>query len=164
MTSSPLPRQRLALALSLVVPAFAAVAAATSLHACSSSSPATPATPDAADAAAEGPPTLGGLDASIGARAGRLLNSCSGGPESACHGTNAGGMHLPDSPPNLVDVPSVERPDLVRVRRFAPEESYLMLKILGDGGIDGGRMPLGGALDPSDIETFRAWIEAGAPE
>lgn len=115
------------------------------------------------EAGVEGSTSFGALDASIGARAGRVLNACSGGPESACHASGAGGMHLPDDPPNLVDVPSTERPDMARVRRFDPARSYLMLKVLDDGGIDGGRMPLGGALDPADIETLRSWIEAGAP-
>jgi hypothetical protein len=115
------------------------------------------------DGGVGGTASFGALDASLSARAGRLLGTCSGGPESSCHASGAGGMHLPDDPPNLVDVPSTERPSMVRVRRFDPDQSYLMLKILDDGGIDGGRMPLGGTLEPAEIETLRAWIAAGAP-
>lgn len=141
---------------------FAAALAivSTSIAACASTSTSTTPSDDG------GAQTFGGgpLDASIAARAGRVLDTCAGGPESGCHAIAAGGMHLPDSPPNLVNVPSTERPDMVRVAPFQPELSYMMLKLLGDPRIDGGQMPLGAAPDPEAISTIRAWIEAGAPE
>ncbi|HEY8074976.1 MAG TPA: hypothetical protein VIF62_12720 [Labilithrix sp.] len=102
-------------------------------------------------------------DGSIGARAGRLLlASCSGGPESSCHAMGAGEMTIPGS--DLVDVPSSERPDMVRVKPFDPARSYLWLKVLGDGGIDGARMPKDqDPLDPDAAATLLSWIAAGAP-
>jgi hypothetical protein len=63
----------------------------------------------------------------------------------------------------IVGVPSTERPDLVRVAPGVPGESYLWLKLVGDGGIEGGPMP-GGASDPRLVALFGAWIEAGAPQ
>ncbi len=97
---------------------------------------------DAADADAPAPGfSTDAPDASIGARAGRvLLASCSGGPESSCHVMGAGGMTIPGA--DLVGVPSTERPDLVRVKPFAPEESY---------------------LHPGSAAVLLGWIEAGAP-
>lgn len=120
----------------------------------------------ALDGDAGASPSFGGgrADASLPARAGTILLGCAGGPESSCHGLGAGGMHLPDRRANLVDVPSTERPDLVRVRPGDPDRSYLWLKVAGDGGIEGGRMPLDlGPLSAEDRETLRAWIAAGAP-
>ncbi len=63
---------------------------------------------------------------------------------------------------NVVGVASTERPDLLRVKPGSPFESYLYLKVVGDGGIDGGSMPPGGA-DPRLAVLLGAWIEAGAP-
>jgi hypothetical protein len=54
---------------------------------------------------------------------------------------------------------------MVRVKPGDPSASYLYLKVLGDGGIDGGRMPYGATTyDPRLPELFFAWIEAGAPD
>jgi hypothetical protein len=64
---------------------------------------------------------------------------------------------------DVIGIPSYERPDLLRVKPFDPESSYLYLKVLGDGGIEGGRMPLGGTFDERGVELVRGWIEAGAP-
>jgi len=64
---------------------------------------------------------------------------------------------------NLVGVRSIERPDLVRIAPGDPDNSYLMLKITGAAGIVGARMPLGRSpLSDANIQTIRAWIEAGA--
>jgi hypothetical protein len=38
------------------------------------------------------------------------------------------------------------------------------LKVRGDGGIEGGRMPLNFPYNPRIPEMFFAWIEAGAPD
>jgi hypothetical protein len=62
----------------------------------------------------------------------------------------------------IVNVPSTERPELVRVAPGRPGDSYLFLKLVGDGGIDGAPMP-GGTSDPRMVALFGAWIEAGAP-
>lgn len=128
-----------------------------------------------ADAAAPPPPTFAGggaaaldpfdPDAAIAMRMNALIGaSCVGGPETACHGSGAAGLTLRlGSGGDVVNVPSTERPELLRVRPFDPADSYLFLKVRGDGGIDGGRMPLGVPEDPRIAELVRAWIEAGAP-
>ena len=65
---------------------------------------------------------------------------------------------------DVVNVPSTERPALDRVTPGDVMASYLYLKVVGDGGIDGGRMPLGGPFDPRLAPFIASWIEAGAPE
>ncbi len=95
-----------------------------------------------------------------------LQSSCvTGGVELSCHGSGAGGLMLGTANDfaQIVGVPSVERPELLRVAPGRPEESYLFLKLVGDGGIEGGPMP-GGATDPRMIALFGTWIDAGAPE
>ncbi|HSO40439.1 MAG TPA: hypothetical protein VLT33_48265 [Labilithrix sp.] len=103
-------------------------------------------------------------DAALGVRATQVLNGCQGGPESACHGSGAAGTHLLLGPGgDLVNVPSSERPSLMRVAPGDARSSYLYLKVLGDGGIDGGRMPAGGPFDPRLAPFIASWIAAGAP-
>ena len=103
-------------------------------------------------------------DASIGTRASSFLGGCAGGAETRCHGSNAGGLHLPDSPPNLVNVRSEEVPAFYRVLPGDPAQSYLYLKLVGDPRILGVQMPPGGpAPGASSLELVREWIEAGAP-
>ncbi len=67
---------------------------------------------------------------------------------------------------NIVCVPSVEVPGMMRVRPLQPDSSYLVHKIQGtqaDVGGSGGRMPLGGTpLSQTQIDLIRAWIAAGA--
>ena len=63
----------------------------------------------------------------------------------------------------LVNVPSVERPALSRVRAGDPENSYLIHKLEGRSGIVGQRMPFGaGPLTSGQISIIRRWIELGA--
>jgi hypothetical protein len=65
---------------------------------------------------------------------------------------------------NLVDVPSVERGPLMRVRPGEPDSSYIVWKIEGRTTISGGRMPLGlQPLSPDVIAAIRTWIQNGAP-
>lgn len=133
-----------------------------------------PATPSSDDEDAARPPSLSrgpvaidpfDPDAALGARANALFgSSCQGGPESGCHGAGAAGLTLRlGAGGDVVDVPSTERPALVRVRPFDPPDSYLYLKVVGEGGIDGGRMPLGAPDDPRVADLVLRWIEAGAP-
>lgn len=64
---------------------------------------------------------------------------------------------------NTVNVPSVEMPQLLRVKPNDPASSYLYRKITG-AGITGDRMPQ--TLPPlSDAQTalVRNWIRRGAP-
>jgi hypothetical protein len=107
-------------------------------------------------------------DVSLAARAQiTLQRTCTGlAGETFCHLLDAGGMSLGASGDNfaqIIDVPSNEVPSMVRVRPSRPSESYLYLKLVGDGGIEGGRMPFGGPYDPATVALFHDWIEAGAP-
>jgi hypothetical protein len=65
---------------------------------------------------------------------------------------------------SIVNVPSVEKPSLMRVKPGDAADSYLYQKITGAPGITGSRMPLiGGPLAGSDITLIQQWINAGAP-
>lgn len=112
------------------------------------------------------PPTITQLQATV------FGPSCSG-----CHNgsVDAGGplpasMNLTSAAASfraLVDVPSREKPELLRVKPFSPDDSYLVHKIEGRAGIAGVRMPAGcsGAtcLDQPTIDQVSAWIGAGVP-
>jgi hypothetical protein len=83
-----------------------------------------------------------------------------------CHsGANApAGLRLDaaNSYLNLVGVPSVERPAVLRVAPGDANNSYLIQKLEGTAGV-GGRMPLGlPPLPQSDINVVRQWIGDGA--
>jgi len=110
---------------------------------------------------------LGACDASIAMRVSLVFGStCQGiSGEQSCHNQGEASLHLILGDGGDVDgVPSTERPDLFRVQPFDPTLSYLYLKLVGDGGIDGGRMPLDQTVfDPRYPELIGAWIEAGAP-
>ncbi len=88
----------------------------------------------------------------------------------------ASGCHTGDSPPeglrldagfsfdNLVDVPSSEVPELLRVEPGNPDDSYLVQKIEGNADV-GARMPLGGPpLDQDLIDDIREWITNDATQ
>ncbi len=63
----------------------------------------------------------------------------------------------------LVGVSSGERPDLLRVNPNNPDDSYLVMKLEGNPGIVGGRMPLNGTpLSTEVIGQVRDWIADGA--
>jgi hypothetical protein len=63
----------------------------------------------------------------------------------------------------IVNHPSVEMPQLVRVAPSDPANSYLYRKITG-AGITGDRMPQGGPfLSDAQIKLVRDWIRRGAP-
>jgi hypothetical protein len=64
---------------------------------------------------------------------------------------------------NVVGVPSVEMPQLMRVTPSDPASSYLYRKITG-AGITGDRMPQGlPPLTDAQIKLVRDWIRRGAP-
>ena len=63
----------------------------------------------------------------------------------------------------LVGVPSVEQSTLERVKPGDPDHSYMVLKIEGAPGIDGGQMPLGETpLPQATIAAIRQWVTNGA--
>jgi methionine-rich copper-binding protein CopC len=64
----------------------------------------------------------------------------------------------------LVGVPSEEQPNLLRVKPGDPDDSYMVHKIEGLPGIDGGQMPLGEKqLPQASMDAIRQWITNGAP-
>lgn len=64
---------------------------------------------------------------------------------------------------NVVNVPSNELPQYLRIHPGNPTDSYLYMKITGDPRIGGSPMPLtGGPLAADQIEAIRQWIEDGA--
>jgi Bacterial Ig-like domain len=63
----------------------------------------------------------------------------------------------------LVGVPSVEEPKFLRVSPGDPDDSYMLQKIEGAAGIEGGQMPLGETpLPQATIDAMRQWITNGA--
>jgi hypothetical protein len=68
-----------------------------------------------------------------------------------------------DSYGNIVNRPSQESPAYKLVRPSKPDSSYLYRKIEGASGINGARMPFGGALPEASVELIRHWIVQGAP-
>jgi hypothetical protein len=64
----------------------------------------------------------------------------------------------------LVNRPSVQRPSVNRVTPGDPDNSYLVHKVEGGGGIVGQRMPFNGGpyLSDGQILILRRWIELGA--
>ena len=126
------------------------------------------------DVGGEGPSLGGGVgsdplgpgDASTAHRVTLLFaTTCAGGPETSCHGNHAGGLSLVLTPDggDVIGVPSLEDPTLLRVKPGDPEHSYVERKVRMDGGVDGGRMPLGAPYDPRIESLVRAWITEGAP-
>jgi hypothetical protein len=90
--------------------------------------------------------------------------SCS---KSGCHlGANpAANLDLSsgNSYNNLVNIQSSEIPSLLRVKPGDTDSSYLLLKLIGDPGIVGSRMPRGAPpLSNPTIDSIAKWIQEGA--
>ena len=94
------------------------------------------------------------------------------GPTCAVAGCHTGGgvvlptvMNLTSAQAsfdNLVNIPSLEVPGVIRVLPGDPDNSYLVHKLEGTAAV-GDRMPLGGnPLDPAIIADIRQWITDGA--
>lgn len=65
---------------------------------------------------------------------------------------------------SLVEQPSSQQPELLRVDPGAPDQSYLVRKLEGDETIDGQQMPFGlSPLSSEQIAQVRDWIANGAP-
>ena len=89
----------------------------------------------------------------------------------SCHDatTRSGGLTLAADVAysELVGVPSEQVPSLVRVAPGDPDVSYLLNKLEGTHmsvGGEGTRMPPELVLAQTELDLFRAWIEAGAAE
>jgi Bacterial Ig-like domain len=64
---------------------------------------------------------------------------------------------------DLVGVASVEEPQFQRVQASDPDSSYMIMKIEGASGIQGGQMPLGETpLPQTTINMIRQWVTNGA--
>lgn len=89
---------------------------------------------------------------------------------SGCHngvGTNLPGVQnltsAAETYKSLVNVASIEQPNLLRVKPGDPTDSYVIHKLQGLAGITGSRMPLGGPyLSTATISQIESWIAAGA--
>ncbi len=81
-----------------------------------------------------------------------------------CHGGGGAPESLRLDAPNafasLINVPSRENSEILRVRPGDPENSYLYMKLVpADARRVGGRCPPGGPyLDATQIEAIRQWI------
>ena len=64
---------------------------------------------------------------------------------------------------SLVNVKSIEQPNLLRVKPGDPTDSYVIHKLEGLAGITGARMPFGGPyLSTATMNQIESWIAAGA--
>lgn len=90
---------------------------------------------------------------------------------AACHGGNPPaafpGLEAGTAYGAIFQVASQQASGVNLVEPFAPEESYLLLKLRGDAGTAGGIatvMPLADApLQPAELAAIEAWIANGAP-
>ena len=65
----------------------------------------------------------------------------------------------------LVNVPSTERPQYLRVQPGNPDDSYIIRKLEGGPDIAGSQMPLNRPpLSQETINSIREWIARGAPD
>lgn len=64
----------------------------------------------------------------------------------------------------LVNNPSAEKPQYLRVQPGSPDDSYIIRKLEGGPDIAGAQMPRNLApLSQATINSIRAWIAKGAP-
>lgn len=87
---------------------------------------------------------------------------------SSCHGGSSPqqGQNLTSGQAfsSIVNVASHEVSSYLRVKPFSSDSSYLYMKITGDPRIAAGtvKMPKGGSLGSTDIQTIKNWIDQGA--
>jgi hypothetical protein len=84
-----------------------------------------------------------------------------------CHGSDRPASGLSLRPEHLiegmVDVPSRKVPELKLIDTTNPDKSYLLMKIRGDEGIVGLRMPLGREpLNETATAAVEAWVDVVA--
>ncbi|MFZ5804565.1 MAG: hypothetical protein ACOY7U_06905 [Acidobacteriota bacterium] len=86
---------------------------------------------------------------------------------SGCHAGQApqAGLNLEPAGAyaNVVNRPSTQRPELLRVAPFDPESSYLVKKIRGDPDIVGSPMPAEGNISAEARQLVVDWVRRGAP-
>ena len=90
--------------------------------------------------------------------------TCGTGP---CHDSDSPARSLDLSSgasfASLVNVASMDNPDLLLVNPTNPDSSYLIWKLEGNPGISGEQMPRSGAaLSTTQIDVIRMWITDGA--
>jgi uncharacterized protein (TIGR03118 family) len=93
---------------------------------------------------------------------GPICSGCHNGVGTSLPGvqdlTSAAATHA-----SLVNVPSIEQPNLLRVKPGDPTDSYVIHKLEGLPGITGARMPFGGPyLSSATMQQIESWIAAGA--
>ncbi len=84
---------------------------------------------------------------------------------SSCHGGGAGGLTLDGSEADhgrLVGAAAIGVADATLVVPGAPDQSYLWVKMSGEGDRAGDVMPPGGSLDADALAQVRGWIAEGA--
>ncbi len=86
---------------------------------------------------------------------------------AGCHGGQApqAGLNLEAAAAytNVVNRPSTQRPELLRVAPYNPQASYLVKKILGTPDIVGSPMPAEGSLSAEARQLVVDWVRRGAP-
>jgi hypothetical protein len=110
------------------------------------------------EASAPIPPHLGAIEGEI------FAHNCT---LSSCHGAESpqeGMSLLSPTRATLIDVPSTEVPDMMRIAPGDPDGSYLLQKISSTTPLDGVRMPPDQPLPANKIEAIRLWIAAGAQD
>ena len=101
-------------------------------------------------------PTYGGISSEFFEQ---FCTSCHGGVSPA-KGLDLSGE---DAYELLVDVPSIQRPELDRVTPGDADNSYLIIKLEGGPNMAGSRMPRSRPARPQEeIDTIRMWIDEGA--
>ena len=89
-----------------------------------------------------------------------LLRSCT---FSECHSDGAGELYMDEDGlyEALVDAPATVEGEVL-VRPFDSDGSYLIMKLEGAIGIEGGQMPPDAPISQETIDRIRNWIDAGA--
>jgi hypothetical protein len=85
-----------------------------------------------------------------------------------CHGLGGSGVAFlaftaGNEFTDIINVPSTERPSMLRVKPGDPDNSYVFHKLNCDGFIIDACMPLGIQGPSAFAQMFHDWIEAGAP-
>lgn len=83
---------------------------------------------------------------------------------SSCHGAGESDFTVTtaDLYAELVNVPSSQVPEQMRVVPGDPDASYLIWKLTGQEGMVGDPMPPSGSLSEEKLAAIRQWIEDGA--